>query len=345
MTWRGAVRWLANLIVLQFAYKAFVIACAVVHLVQQANVDLDKAWLESQYCATVEGLRAESNVSTGLRFLLPSTGQTGTTSIIVAMRELGLKAFHVDDSSTFAHPLMKDGATPDVFARVVSRCRLDSLAIEPVVDSLPLALSVSPEAKVILSWRPYPAWSHSSMSSGAEKDINFVGITLFSGLVYYAFPWMSLYNLVTGELDQIRRETPLCTSSVAAYLHKVAFNGYWRYHNKVWTRGSYKMYTGEEAYLGHINEIRVSVPKDRLLEFDVTRDGWRELSDFVGLPPPAEGTPFPRARHKGLWSNDPHLEKHTIGRRALAWAAAMHFANTAMLGLFCTACSWRRKAR
>jgi hypothetical protein len=47
-----------------------------------------------------------------------------------------------------------------------------------------------------------------------------------------------------------------------------------------------------EAFQRHIQEVKATVPSDRLLVFDV-REGWEPLCSFLGLPVPA-GRPFPR---------------------------------------------------
>ena len=56
-------------------------------------------------------------------------------------------------------------------------------------------------------------------------------------------------------------------------------------------RGSFKK-NGKEAYLDHCAEIQQLVPKDRLLNYEVGKDGWAPLCEFLGVPVPKED--FPR---------------------------------------------------
>ena len=60
----------------------------------------------------------------------------------------------------------------------------------------------------------------------------------------------------------------------------------------------------------HVEEVQRNVPTDRLLIFDCTKHGWAELAQFLGVPPPPPGTPFP------------HLNDGMSTIRRLAW---LHF--------------------
>ncbi len=57
---------------------------------------------------------------------------------------------------------------------------------------------------------------------------------------------------------------------------------------------------GEEASVDFFNkwnaEVVASVPKDRLLVFQA-KDGWGPLCEFLGVPVPEDGEPYP-------WVND-----------------------------------------
>merc|ERR1712151_794122 len=88
--------------------------------------------------------------------------------------------------------------------------------------------------------------------------------------------------------------------TLTAFLfHKCYLMGYMLPENDIYKRGVFKVGKDEESYLAHLDEIRRLTPPDRLLEFDVKRHGWTELSNFVGTPVPAGAGPrLPHTRSK-----------------------------------------------
>jgi len=71
-----------------------------------------------------------------------------------------------------------------------------------------------------------------------------------------------------------------------------------------------------EIFEDHNQEVRESVPKDRLLEFEV-KQGWEPLCDFLEVPVPRQ--PFPRLNERAVF-NDPdafaELVKERVSRPA-----------------------------
>mmetsp|Transcript_85750 Transcript_85750/g.270292 ORF Transcript_85750/g.270292 Transcript_85750/m.270292 type:complete len:372 (-) Transcript_85750:125-1240(-) len=260
-------------------------------------------------CRSPANLPFESNV-TGLRAILASVGQTGTTSMTDALRELGLRTYHADDVS-MVKSMLKDKINPVSWAETVSRCRMEAVSLEPPVDMLPLALSVSPRAKVILTWRDYPSWKKSTDAGGAVKDQR-TGYVIYHLMSSHAvLPWIQLADRWTGVFQRLRLEgRPLARPpEVASWLFRQLCNGYsWPIMN-VNNRGTYKIYGQEEAYLAHIDEIRRITPPGRLLEVNVRKFRWRELEEFLGLPPTKGDGRLPKARSSWLTkTHDPFLD-------------------------------------
>lgn len=300
----------------------------------------ERPWCRSDYsqvdCYSPEGIRASRSNSTDLEVILPSYGQTGTTSVTVALRELGFRAFHADDFAVFSRAVMFDRVDPGLWARTVTRCRMEAMSLEPITDLLPLALRMSPKAKFVMTWRPYPSWWKSTTST-RRKELRFghVQKAIVRGNSFV--PWIESWDYLVGTFRRTRqRGDPFWGEfAISAYMYRLVCNGYnWPVTN-VKDRGTFKSKAHEEAYLGHINEIRMLVPKERLLEFDVARHGWAELEGFLGLASGKAGTPFPRPRTKNMRLNEPLLENNLhISGWALFFFNAMHAANWFLLGVF-----------
>jgi len=296
-------------------------------------------------CRSPENLRFESNV-TDLRVIAPSAGQTGTTSVMNALRELGLRAYHSEDYSSMAKLPMFDKVAPAAWAGAVSRCRMEAMALEPVMDMLPLALSRSPKAKVILTWRDYPSWKKSTDAGGAVKDQR-TGYVIYHLMSSHAvLPWIQLADRWTGVFQRLRLEgRPLARPpEVASWLFRQLCNGYsWPIMN-VNNRGTYKIYGQEEAYLAHIDEIRRITPPPRLLEVDVKNVTWRQLEEFLGLPPTRGGAALPKSRSKLSRTNDPYLDslppQVVLGILILTSMHALNYFAVALVGRLAALVLW-----
>lgn len=57
-----------------------------------------------------------------------------------------------------------------------------------------------------------------------------------------------------------------------------------------------------EFYHEWIREVRRKIPPNRLLEFDVTKDGWAPFCRFLDLPQPEEDSTFPKANEAAIFS-------------------------------------------
>jgi len=281
--------------------------------------------------------------TTSLKLVIPTVGQTGTTSVLQAVKELGFRSYGFEEAKVFAAHALRDGlADRASVATPISRCRVEALSLEPMLDLVPLVVEASPDAKFVLTWRDYPSWQRSSLTA-FSKDVGFstVMATLSSG--FNLLPWMHALDSMVGCVSRLHAAgAPFLgqgEGNVLAYILHYMFPMYLEFN--VFHRGTLKINGTEEAYLAHLDEIRRLVPRDRLLEFDVARHGWAELANFLGdgVSPPA-GRPFPRTRRRGSRFHDEPLSKNP-GTAAAAFVAVT-FATSA--GFTATAVAVRAAA-
>lgn len=281
-------------------------------------------------CHSPEGLAAQSTNRTAIRVILPSAGQTGTTSVIMALRELGMRAWHADDFSIYAKKAMIDEFRPREWIQFASRCRMEAISLEPIMDLFPLVLHTSSQAKVVMTWRSYHSWLKSMRDNHLrENRLGYIIVPLYHfGLVSH---WVEAWDAITGQIERVRREAhPFFGRgiSISALLYRAVCNGYAWPKNNLKQRGTRKIRAQEEAYLAQMNEVRMHTPAHRLLEFDVRRHGWDEFARFLGVPAPPAGTPFPHPRSKHARTNEPVFENHPLtGGTVWFLLAAMHAAN------------------
>lgn len=212
-----------------------------------------------------------------MRVLVLGLCRTGTSSIIAALRKLGYTPHQMRE--VLANPsqiplwqeaidltLVPASQRPRNERRRLpfGRDEFDKLLGEyDAVTDVPAAvlwkqlIEAYPEAKVILTNRPYDEWERSMQNS------------IFKMFTYRLFYWAR----VTG----ISRWAP-----VLRLLHTVFY-----VHN-----GSY--YGGpkaKKAYEQHYENVRAAVPADRLLELG-PEQGWDPLCEFLGKKKPKETYPL-----------------------------------------------------
>jgi len=78
----------------------------------------------------------------------------------------------------------------------------------------------------------------------------------------------------------------------------------WKIHDDIlWNSRFHGEFTDRAkaiaAYRAHLDEVRRTVPAERLLEFDV-REGWQPLCHFLGRPVP-EDVPFPNLNDRAFF--------------------------------------------
>lgn len=184
-------------------------------------------------------------------------GRTGTHSVAIALDRLGFGPCYTIDEmgkNPSHHEIWQnalEGRPVDWFALLEN---YQSTMEWPAVSFLPELVDRFPEAKVILTIRNPEAWYESAAS------------TIFPALESTA----QHPNL------EIRRKSSLKRKLI---LERHFSGNYW---NKSKTIG---------AFQTHIRAVKVLVPKDRLLCFNV-KEGWPPLCSFLGVDEPSE--PFPK---------------------------------------------------
>mmetsp|Transcript_44830 Transcript_44830/g.129671 ORF Transcript_44830/g.129671 Transcript_44830/m.129671 type:complete len:361 (-) Transcript_44830:81-1163(-) len=291
---------------------------------------------EWQPCLASGGM--VSNTTSGLKVILPSVGQTGTTSVHSALATMGYRSFHTEDIGTYLPQVNVDATLVEEFAQLFSKCAVEAVALEPIIDTFPAVLEASPEAKVIMTWRAYDAWFKSAISAKFLKEVPWAFV---QGLI--AFPFKNLHMLFVadvlmgGALSRLMAEgRPFSGRSDVSALHLLIMvvYGMWNYHGEgtnVADRGVSKISGHEEAYLGHIDEIR-RLAEGRLLEFDVSRHGYAELAEFLGRASPKGAQGFPHPRSKDSWTNDPMFD-HNKSAYSAVLASLLAF-NILSIALF-----------
>ena len=127
-----------------------------------------------------------------------------------------------------------------------------------------------PDAKVILTVRPFEKWYTSIYSTIWQS-----GPQTFQQKM--AMMSKMLFNART-------RSVVKCIKLAKEMIFEVQFQK--RFEDKVFA---------EEVFNKHNEDVKAYVPAEKLLVFDVT-EGWEPLCDFLGVPEPDE--PFPHLNKK-----------------------------------------------
>ncbi|KAJ5241921.1 uncharacterized protein N7469_000248 [Penicillium citrinum] len=248
--------------------------------------------------------------------------RTGTESLSVALRTLGLQTYHGWDL-VFEPDGSKLQLCNELLRRKfhgardgdvqISRAEFDILIgdSQAVVDSLclffaPELLAAYPDAKVVLNLRPdMNAWYRSidkTIVQGVDQSWLMWGMQWFSA----EFHWLySLYLRIgypgvfhgTSTTDSIQQ------------------NAKWVYRN-------------------HCNMIRGMVPKDNLLEWSV-EDGWEPLCKFLDKPVPNEA--FPRTNTPGSYAE---RADELVKRRIVQCLRNFSLTFVALAGISTAAVMW-----
>merc|ERR1712012_418986 len=155
-----------------------------------------------------------------------------------------------------------------MWARAVSRCRMEAISLEPLSDVLPHVLATSPDAKFIMTMRPFPGWLQSFFGA-MRRDGQFVKVLRTFGKSVEVLPWFQFVDSVTGQFKRMRQEAnPFFGKdlTLTSLLYLTSCNGYGWLKNNIEERGTRKLVPSEEAYLAHFDEVRRTVPHNRLLE-------------------------------------------------------------------------------
>ncbi len=194
----------------------------------------------------------------GIQVIGAGFGRTGTLSVKSALEKLGMRCYHMEEVLRLKHfKRWHDYATG------TAPMDWDALFadFEATVD-FPASLHYRalmkkyPHAKVLLTVREPESW---------WKSFSATLLTAYAATTRAS--WLKLF-------PQMRLINRFQDSSVF----------------KVFGPLPISKETAIQAFKRHIEEVRATVPPDRLLEFDV-REGWEPLCRFLERPVPDE--PFP----------------------------------------------------
>jgi len=292
---------------------------------------------------------------TGLKVIMPAIGKTGGTSLVDAMRMLGLNAWHNPEVCMYIPGINNWDIKPESWAHLVSMCKIEAVTLEPQIDTWWLAYKGNPRAKVVLTWKDYPKWKRKPTERGAYKDDRWSMLINPLKSSMYVLPWLHIWEFLAGGISKVYAEAPTVSGSqssptVASLLVWYALGKKSYTFRDTLSRGPFKIKGQEEGYLAHIDEIRRHVDPKRLLIFDIRTDTWEKLGNFLGLPVPPNGTPFPWHRKKDSWTNDDKFDLHR-SKCLIVFSIflLMHFINMLILRtvserLVRTVCSCFRKS-
>ncbi|KAI9372876.1 P-loop containing nucleoside triphosphate hydrolase protein [Aspergillus egyptiacus] len=248
--------------------------------------------------------------------------RTGTESLSVALRTLGLQTYHGWDLV-----FEPDGRKLQLCAELVRRkyngardgdvhitsAEFDMLIgnSQAVVDSLcilfaPELVAAYPDAKVVLNVRPdTDAWYRSINRTIVEEvDQSWViwGMKWFSAELY----WLDCLYL------------------------KLGYPGI--FHSRTTTDGIQR--NAKWVYRDHCNMVRGMVPRDNLLEWSV-EDGWEPLCKFLDKPIPNQ--PFPRTNNPGDYAEQ---AQQLIKKRSIQCLRNLTLTAVTLGGLTTAAVMW-----
>lgn len=250
--------------------------------------------------------------NSGLKVVMVSIGQTGTTSIIHALSTMGLRSYHMEDVLTWAPEAVRQNTTNANWARAIRNCGVQAITLEPQLDNLERAIATSPDAVFIQSLRPFKRWVSSS-HAGALKDwVQCVHLRWISSSAM-AIPWLLIFDAITGIPGRMFEREPERLTFMPKLGQLFTWYSYSKtrmltpdvnYHH----RGSYSLDTEhfEESYDMLFAKTKSAIPPERFYTFDVKTDSWAELARIVGLQPPNgdSTTPFPHPRSSDSFMND-----------------------------------------
>lgn len=186
-------------------------------------------------------------------------GRTGTKSLKVALEELGFgKCYHMEE-------VMKNPARLKQWTEIMEGGEADWDAIFngyqsgvdwPVSAYYKELMVANPGAKVILTVRDPERWYAS-----------------FASTLYQVNKRFSIYFRFIPTLDRFFKG-----------LKKIVWDGI--FQNRLDDQAHMI-----EVFKNHIEEVKRTVPKERLLIFEATQ-GWEPLCAFLGVPVPTD-KPFP----------------------------------------------------
>jgi hypothetical protein len=212
-----------------------------------------------------------------LRVIGAGIGRTGTTSLKIALEQLGFdKCYHMEEvAENPSHgPMWIDAAEG-------KEVDWDTLfaGYQSAVDLPPYAfyselMAHYPEAKVILTLRDPDDWYESASQ------------TIFR---LPPPPLMPLLRLASAFSDQLKMLV-----KIEPVARKVGYDHF--FHNDLSKENAIRVFDQ------HNETVRQTVPDERLLVYDV-KQGWEPLCAFLQVPVPAR--PFPHKNTRQEFASSP----------------------------------------
>lgn len=226
-----------------------------------------------------------------LQVLVLGFGRTGTTSIALALRRLGLKTYKAMDLNFYFRDVMDrfEHISTELVVYQVRSCGLGAMTLELCPHWLPNLLSAFPGAKVLLSQRDWQSWAASQRARSAHHMPPLHGLASLS--LCHWLPYAAIWpaeGIGSAFYDD---------SVTSTLLHACFFDlGLipWRLASLPFAETDRAAHWNETVFNDLYAEVRQVVPPGDLLEFDVRRHGWAELAGFLGKPMPEPSEPFPR---------------------------------------------------
>lgn len=290
--------------------------------------------------------RTPNATVTGAKVLIPSLPKTGTTSMQLALQELGLRSYKLEDYSFYMAPVFRNlvGAKsypgmPSVYAGLHG-CKVDAV----FTDSMDLVMPFdelykrSPGAKVILCQRAFEAVRKSLPRFSKDLALrNYAANAIMGG--WRVLPWLPLLRAAGFGLDAARAEGgPEIVGSKSAlaqlwwlaqttgHVHDMLGFATFPFLGKVMD--------SKTAFEEHEELVKRLVPPEDLLMFDVRKHGWKEVAEFLQIDTNVNRA-FPNARIVAEGGGDVVASGDMVPVRDmwLALSGFIHLANFLLLRL------------
>ncbi|KAJ3312430.1 hypothetical protein HDV04_003180 [Boothiomyces sp. JEL0838] len=191
-------------------------------------------------------------------------GRTGTSSLSLAIKELGFDCHHMFDAIQFrnfdlwlkAWKEKQEGKT-ETLQKILANYQ--AVSGWPASAFYKELLMLNPKAKVILTIRDPDSWYTSCSDTIASSELR--------------IPWMAEMFIF-----------PRMNECLDSIVWNGTFNG--KFNDKEYAISVYKQ---------HIEEVKACVPADRLLVVHI-KEGYKPICDFLSVPIPY--TPFPHSNDK-----------------------------------------------
>jgi len=258
----------------------------------------------------------------GVQVLVAGFAKTGTRSMSRVLYQLGLEhSYHSEEFNAFVWARHADkfwldhyggrwsqmpsvaryvaeqldtvvlqNTSSEKLAEIVSKCKVDAIALDGIEMLFFPMYAVSPNAKVImLNWRTFEQWRKSLVTFGPllALQIQFLGVLNCAVVI---LPWGWLFHIV-DPLFFDRWLEKVLKSGGPAFCQEYggAYFGFW--HGLVairriatrWMSGLAYFPDAKELYDLEFQKVKDRVPKDRLMEVDPRKHTYEDICRFLEI--------------------------------------------------------------